>query len=560
MNRARAAVVVVLAVLLLAGCSEIPTTGRVQNGSTEGPNDTSIVYIANPPAAGASPREIVTGFLAAASAGGDLRVAKQYLSSGFVRRWDPTKRVLVQEASPRVTSTSSTGLSLEVPISGRVNQQGRYTTASGSEPLGFRLVQQGGQWRIDDAPDGIVLGPTVFQKNYKPQSLEFFDPTWTRLVPDVRWFPVEADKNFGAPRPRSVVEALVAGPAGPLAGGIAANALSGASVLSVDPGGSGVTTVAVRMAAGDPGPEVLARMQQQLIQSLLLPTPSALRLIVGGRVAPQVKQVVNQPGSLDAYVVSKGRFGTLGSNGAFTEEPVLGKRIAALDPAQVTVSVRQKLAAVLTRSQQVVMVSASGTPRVVDRRPGLVAPTLDQRGWVYSIPSGAPDGLQAIDAKGRAIDLVSDIAGPEATVIGIEVSPDGTRMLVLLNSATGPEAFVAGIARNPDGTPIGLTPARYDVALGGGGTGVDATWVDDGSVAVLASVPDNSTDRVSVQQLGGVALPLGQITNATSIVGTSDQQNLRVRLQSGALWIWTSNLWQPESSDPVDVSVLAVQR
>jgi hypothetical protein len=299
-------------------------------------------------------------------------------------------------------------------------------------------------------------------------------------------------------------------------------------------------------------------MQQQLVQSLQLGTPSALRLVLNGRAAPQAKALTSRPAPFSGYAVKGGRFGALDADGTLTEDGTLGKRIVALDPLAVTVSTGQRTAAVLTGGRDVAVVTPDQT-RTVDRRAGLVAPTLDQRGWVYSVPANAPGELRAWDAKGRSVDVVGDLGG--STVTAIEVSPDGTRLLALVQSASGPKAFVAGIERTGDGSPVALTGDRYPVDLDGTtGTGIDATWVDDREVAVLSSAPDNSTDRVQVQQLGGLGVPLGQLANATAIVGTTSESDLRVQLQTGDLWVWNGNLWQRQSSGSTGVSVLAVQR
>ncbi|WP_375407062.1 hypothetical protein [uncultured Amnibacterium sp.] len=561
MRRLRLAALVAVA-LLLTGCSEIPMSGPVQNGSTEGPNNTTIVYLPNPPAPGAKPRDIVTGFVTAASAGGDFRVAKEYLASSFVTKWKPSSSVLVQESQSTMKVISSTDITVNVPFTAEVSRSGVYSPTPGSRRLDFHLTQQSGQWRIDSAPDGIVLGETVFQRIFRPQAVEFFDPTWRRLVPDFRWFPVSPKVASGDPKPADVVDALLAGPTGPLAGGVVATALRGATREGIETSSNGVTTVTLSVPGSGPSAQVTGRMQQQLIQSLQLPTASALRLVVNGRVAAPVKLISNQPGSLNAYVVTKGKFGTLASNGGFTEEPTLGKQIVATRPSAVTVSVPQKLAVVRTGSGEIAIVTATGR-RVIDSRAGVIAPTLDQRGWAYSVPADQPGALQASDGSGPSIDLDADLGGTK--VDAIEASPDGTRMLVLVDTAKGPEAFVAGIQRDSDGTPTGLTTAHYLVDLGGrSGSGVGATWVDDGSVATLIGSSDASSERVRAQQLGGVALPLGQLTNATSIVGTSNLTDLRARISTGDLWTWTSsltsNLWQSEGAEPVNVSVLAVQR
>jgi hypothetical protein len=283
--------------------------------------------------------------------------------------------------------------------------------------------------------------------------------------------------------------------------------------------------------------------------------------VLNSRVAPPVKSLVSQSPQPVAYVVAGGKFGTLSSTGRFTEDGTLGKRIVATHPQALTVSLDQGLAAALTGSRDVAVVTATAT-RTVDSRPGLIAPTMDQHGWVYSVPGDSPTGMQAASAKGQPVNIFADLPGTAITsVTSIEVSPDGTRMLVLATTDAGPVAFVAGILRNADGSPTGLTTSRYSVDLGGNtGSGLGATWVDDGDVAVLVQAPDGSTDRVLVQQLGGSGSALGEIPNATSIVGTTNQADLRLRLRTGDLVVSDDQPWHVESASAPEVSVLAVQR
>lgn len=540
------------AVLLLAGCADIPTSSMVQPGTTEAPNGTSIIYKPNPPAAGASQSEIVAGFLTAASGGGSFNVAKMYLTTGFAKSWDPNARVLVQGTQAAATKGSAQDWHVRLPISAQVDPGGEYRATPGTVTLKFHLVQVSGQWRIDEADNGIVLSQTVFQKNYTPVALQFFDPTWTHLVPDPRWFPSADTALTAGPDPRTVISALIAGPAGPLGNGVAANALADATISSIEPTSSDVTTVALAVKGAEPAATTTARMQQQLIQSLGLRTPSALRLVVNGTLAQQVKPLADQLTPLP-YVLTRGQFGTLSATGAFTVEKTLGARIAATRPSAITVSLGQKMAAVLNGDGDVAIVGATTT--VVDSRPDLIAPTLDQRGWVYSVPADSPSGLQASNGR-RTVDLgVSDLTG--ASVSAIQASPDGTRLLVLVQSPSGPRAYVAGIERTADGSPTALTGSDYEVDLGGvSGVGTSATWIDDSSVAVVVHGQDN--DRVRSQQLGGLSAALGQFANVSSIAGTSGLDDLRIRV-GGNLYVWNDPNWQQESTS-TPVQVLAVQR
>src|SRR5690606_16886802 len=62
--------------------------------------------------------------------------------------------------------------------------------AIGTTDLVFQLQRDDeGEWRISDAPDGVVLDLASFQQVFASHALRFFDLSWSHLVPDVRWFP-----------------------------------------------------------------------------------------------------------------------------------------------------------------------------------------------------------------------------------------------------------------------------------------------------------------------------------------------------------------------------------
>jgi hypothetical protein len=555
MRRRSALVAAVAALLLLAGCSEIPTAGPVRDGATQVPDEPAIVFLPNPPAAGAKPVDIVSGFLQA-GAGSDFSVAKQYLTKEFATQWHPSAGVLVHDKPLKVVAQGTDAVHVDVPTVANVKPNGTYTPSISSQPLDFRLRQVGGQWRIAQAPDGIVLAETVFERTYKPRSVDFFDPSYRRLVPDVRWFAVRSNPA------RSVARALLAGPAGPLTGGIVVSAFpAGTKLESAATATDGSTAVAITVPGRDPSRQVTDRMQQQLLRSLQLQTAGLLRLFVNGRVAP-LAPLLQVQGPVQAPVVyAGGRFGTVQSTGTVSEDSVLGKRVAALKPTAVTLSAHQRLAAVRTKKGQVAVVTPDSS-RVVDSRTGLTAPTLDQSGWTYSVPVDDPSGLIAISVAPtrQVVHLdTTDLGGTK--VIAIEASPDGTRLLVLVQRAGGDQtAYAAGILRDPKGAPIGLTTDLYPVGVPSG-TAVDATWADDATVAILSRATDG-TDTVTTQQLGGLATPAGRLSNAESIVGTSSKSDLRARDNTGNVLEPSASVtvWQSVFPTTVNVSVLAVQR
>jgi Lipoprotein LpqB beta-propeller domain/Sporulation and spore germination len=211
--RGLAPVLLVVALLaLLAGCISEPSGGPVISYSmTQGPggqNQPLPQIIAQPPAAGWRPEQIVTGFLAAsASFAGGQRIAREYLTAKENRAWTPNWSARVYSSGPKVGEAAFTGTGsgrvATVTVSGSVQAflsgGGGYlapsASATGEAPGGppvFRLEKVGGQWRISNAPSYLVLTSYSFQYDYQLRNLYFFDPTTSHLVPDPVYVPLQA--------------------------------------------------------------------------------------------------------------------------------------------------------------------------------------------------------------------------------------------------------------------------------------------------------------------------------------------------------------------------------
>lgn len=539
-------------VVVLAGCATVPTSSPVQTAPPQvEQDDPGIVFRPNPPAENATAENIVRSFIQAASAGRGYDVAKQFLTAAFAKKWNPDAGVIVHTASWSTTQIGDDRVQLRVPISAEVNGDGVYTPSDRSpETLDFQLAQVRGQWRISDGPDGVVLSQPAFLRVFTPASLRFFDADFQRFVPDLRWFPTRTD-----PAP-DIVTALLAGQATPLRS-VTRSAFPGSTELLRPVRRSG-GRVLVDIVTPDTQPDQRAtdRMQQQLAESIGI-SVSLIGLTTNGRAAPAAKQAeLEQLASTGPVVVSKGRFGTLTAQGAVQEDRELGPRIVQLRPAAVTYSAQQNRAAVLTGGGQVVVVSRDSR-RFVDPRAGLAAPTMDQQGWTYSVPADDPSAMRVFDSDGRRSPFSADLGG--TAVRAIEVSSDGTRLLVLLDTGDGPEAFVYGILRDAKGRPTGLDSNRYPIGLDIAAAR-DATWVDQSTVAVLTA--GGSVQSVIVQQLGGIATTVGGLQDARQVIGATNEADLRVLLGSGAVLIFnrSSTGFALESPASVGVDVLAVQR
>jgi hypothetical protein len=164
--------------------------------------------IAQPPAAGWTPEQIVTGFLAAsASFAGGQRIAREYLTTKENRAWTPNWSAVVYSSGPNVQPATVTGTgsgrvatvtvggSVQAFLSGTGGYVAPSASATGGAPGGratFRLQKVGNQWRISKAPPYLVLTSYSFRYDYQLRNLYFFDPTTSDLVPDPVYVPLQA--------------------------------------------------------------------------------------------------------------------------------------------------------------------------------------------------------------------------------------------------------------------------------------------------------------------------------------------------------------------------------
>lgn len=546
------------AVLLASGCTSIPTQGPVNAGRVQDPGAANpIGLFPATPAPGAGPEEVVNGFLAAATGQqDDYRVARQFLAPAIRKRWKPLARVLVNDGGLRVKQTAPGAVSVAVPVVASVGAHGVYRSGRASSPtmLRFALARIGGEWRITQAADGIVLGDPVFPRLFEPVTIQAFDPTYRRLFPDLRWLPIRSDN--GVATARDIVDALLAGPAGPLQEGVTASPFPRGTRRAGVTVEGGTAVVDLTVPGRTPSTQVQQRMLTVLGASLRRGSIQGVRLSIN-RVERDVRAVVpvRPPQPVPQPIGLKGRAFGLIVGGRVTSD-VLQRAVGALRPSAVTISDSQNLAAVRT-SAGVSVVTRAGTStaaRVVDRRADLVDPALDPQGFVYSVPQQSPDALRVVDRQGASSAVVT--AFPVGTAVrAIEVSRDGSRLLALLETADRPVALVVGIVRDLSGRPVRLTDAAFRVAVGTG-TAVDATWVDAGTVATVTQDQDGA--QVTIQQVGGEASPGGRPTSAAGAVGATSPPDLVVRATNGTLFtVPQGSVWVPTGAV---ADVLAVQR
>jgi hypothetical protein len=533
MRRGLVASAALLALLLaLAGCANIPTGGDVSKLTVDGgAGDAALVSLPDGPVKGASQQEILDGFIKAGRGPQtNYQVAREFLTDDFSSKWNPNAGVLIS-SSPIVSSfLTDTALQISIAVAAEVDATGRYTENAVPQlkPLQFTFAKNStGEWRIATAADGTVLTPNRFSSIFHAYPLYFFDPSYQYLVPDQRWF---ADTRS---IPTLIVKGVLAGPSYWLSGGVLLSAFPNGTELT--PGSptieSGRATVDLSSQVSGESATSQRRMVQQLTQSLsALGTVRSAAISVGGfpitvtdGPLPEIRQDVLP----DPVGFEKGVFGTL-IDGTVRALSGAGPAVDKLAPIGAAVARNGTDVAVLSAAGvSVVRGTAAAVP--LDRRPGLAVPSSDPEGFVWSVPTGQPGAILAFDTQGKPHPVAFSYDG---TVVSMDVSRDGTRVLIALATSSGPKLLVAGVIRDKDLIPTGLGPPIYP-AIGSGAL-IDASWVDNNSVVVLSQ--EGSTSAVNSFDLGGSKQSLGSVDNGMAVVGGNATAGIRVLDSAGTVF------------------------
>jgi hypothetical protein len=553
----RSLVLVGALTLALVGCAGLPMTGAVHEGlsSTAEPDVPDVQFKPNGPQAGATPEQIVDGFLNAGSGpAGGWATAREFLTGTAVDGWRPDAGATVDVLSARsiaVASSDQSSATVTVSLSptATVDGEGAYTAVAeaAAPPLTFTLSKQSAGWRITSAPNGIVLDQDLFKSVFRAYSLMYYDPTWTFLVPDVRWFPtlnastrIAAALINGQPSPwlaKSVVSAFPE-----------TVSLGSPSVPVVN----GVAQVDLKESALTSDQTTLSRMQAQLTDSLASTGQvTSVTLSIAGS-ALDVTPAPSRDTRVDSRTLAltaKG-FGFIAA-GQVDELPGVSAAVAALSPRSVELSDDRTTAAVLAGNGAVTRVDAAG-PAALDQRAGLIAPSIDPFGYIWSVPQTSPSALVAAGTGATRIAISSPWGGA-SRVDALQVSRDGTRIAALVISGGRSVLMVAGVVRDAQGVPKSLGDAVTLLSFPAGAS--DAAWLDESTLGVISG--SGSSAQFTTVQIGGVATTADAPPGAVAIAGVNVPTIARVLDSNGTVFIRSGTTWQQDSTG---VSVLGTQQ
>lgn len=546
------AIVTVVLLAFLTACANIPTSGSL-GVSTTAPTqgtDGSLSFSAAGPRDGMSPEEVIEGFYkAGVDTNDDYKTAREYLTTEFAGIWNPSSKATVYDADPAVVENVQEGsYGVSVEVSSTVDDKGIRTTLPeySSQLLTLQLAQVNGQWRISQAPDGLLIEAGNFESLFSPHTLYFYDSTFAYAVPDVRWF---ANKQGLA---ATVVSALLNG---------AAPYLNNA-VFSAFPPGTKLAQPSVPIESGearvDFASSVFAeasdlrrkQMRQQLSLTLTtLGNVSSVTMTVEqrpvdlGPTDPEFKAAqVNASVPNTQIAIADKKLVYFQGNG---HTPIGNiPDISAYNPVDPAMSpVGSRYAFLSGDRKKLITVDDAGRVRVAGTGVRLTQPSVDYLGWTWTASHTGGAHVQAVPPNPAVDGEMRDIAAEwlqNAEVTSLRVSRDGARLLVAATIDGVSGIYVAGLIRDSEGVPRGVqNPVKIEIPQ----HVTRAVWEHDDSIIAWnpATEAPVAPVRVTLASVAEEFSPLLGLTNLSA--GAGDRRNIYAENPEG-IYVRSGNSWR----------------
>jgi hypothetical protein len=471
-------------------------------------------------------------------------------------------------------------LRTELPVVATVDDQGRYreTPSGTTKALDFTVERRGGQWRLTELPDGIVLGVSDFRSTFKSYAVYFADVTGDHLIPDLRWFPAVGDMLRAVPT--ALVTAMLDGPSDWLA----------PVVVSGAPEGTKLGRPAVLISDGEAAVDLTS-------EARLLTNVRQRQRLVG-----QLRATLGELRINDVTVTVEGRELDLGGSGRGTQRLELDPRpdtshLVFVSPehrlieptpdknlpiAGLGLGVPVPVAGVeglngpgvshpaVDRNATTYVALAADRTTLLAQPPGaksattllrvsrpgahLSPPSFDSEGWVWSTSDQPSPQVTSASFNGGVAPVAARWLAPYS-ITGLRVSRDGARAAVLAQRNNQTLVFVAPVLRRPDGRPTELgAPLRIAPRVSAVS---DLAWADDDEIVLIgAAGPGDGAaagatgPAIWVAEIGGRTRGLGRVPGADSITAADSGEQIYVGTADGRIfyhpgqWVsWTRGRW-----------------
>jgi hypothetical protein len=534
----------------LSGCVGVPNkSGIFQGELLEAPNSNSVVrVIARGPQPGMNQIEIVQGFLdASASSENDYAVARLFLSPVAALNWTPELSVQVYEGVGRLNSNEIDSISFTALKDGEIDIANRYKLAKPAESIDqeFNLVRVDGEWRILNAPRGLLISKADLNRSWRIYPLWFPDLEGQVLVPDPVIVPQAVSGTATL-----LMQVLLKGPSRDIAVAVKTAFPQGADLgLAAVTVENSVASVSLNAAVLNTTPQQRQLMSAQITKTLTsIPGINAVRITVGTQVLPIEDKPLQQTASdwqelmadanrtQNAVVTFNGRLFQLEDSAITTPYAAF----LANQPANYRAGVTDRNASIYAA------LSADGTQIYVGNlastsRPQLVLtgnsfrnPYIDRNGliWVTS-----PDGVQVVNsAEVRPVIIEENLNEDE--IVDVIPAPDGVRAAVILSTVAGNQLRLATIER--DATGVRLTRFRTIEKIWNNIAQV--SW-ETNSILVLVDTTAELTTVASIDTFTGNSRVIDFMQDVVSI-SASPIYPILVQTADGTLYASDESKWR----------------
>jgi hypothetical protein len=526
--RVRAGIGVVILSLVATGCAQIPRSSAVHTlDAPASTNDVPYLYRLSGPKDGASPAEIVDGFLQSHKGVQDnLTQAREFLTTDKRKSWKPEKLTTVYTAFPRVVATADPNtFEIRYQPAVEIDQNGLRTDLPNAAPRTAKVtvVKENGQYRLTNVPDELLISTTDAKVLLEQRNLYFYSPDFSHAVADTRWF-LKSPKLATA-----VTMSLLNGPAPFLKDAVA-------SAFGTDASLASPTVAVIDKTAQVEFPvsywnSLKQINRQQIKQQLQLSLAGvsgadSIQILTENRPVPDPTSVsdkfiqvsANPPVDSNQIAVLKNQL--VWFNRVQTEAIAGAPNTAVYAPRYPAVSSTKRQFAFVNASVTQLLTTGPGRDvSLTDSGQGFTPPTFDTGAWLWTVKTPAKGQEQVVRSYSPSGQQTSgqDIAAPWLsgyTVTDLRVARDGVRVAVTARKDGNDVLFLSAIVRNIDGEPVRLS---IPDAVPTGEAHFNAVrWLND-SRMVLANLGAKNEVTPLIVSRGGIEETLGQIQGATDL-------------------------------------------
>lgn len=546
--------------VLLSGCASMPGDGKVNrvDSSHRAEGESRVRVFGVSPQKGEGPQEIVRGFLEATTSDEPrFSTAKEYLTQETADTWDPFASTTVVTGGPSADTArgdpgDENGYTVEIAGTRTALVDGghAYDPDKGAYNARFHLTRLKEGWRIDQLPDGLVLGESDFERIYRSVDVYYY----AQLGSDAGSVSGGKDVLVADPvylRGRidpvtETVKALLQGPTtwvGPVVESAfprgAALAGDGRQHVSLDD--SGALKVRLNAKGADVGRAQCVRMAAQLLHSVQSQASSKVSGVELANSNGDARCELSregaesfEPGRLNGrayeqyFIDSEHRVASLigaSEKGKVVEGP-LGSGEVEMGSVAVSRDERQGAAVSLNGRSLYAASLASGAEleapvllsKAKKEQDRLTAPSWDGLGdlWVADRDPDNPRLLRLRGGKEKPEEIDVPGVGKHERIESLRVSSDGVRIAMRVKEPDGRSSLKLGrIEREGSREKPAVTVAALRPVAPQLEDVVAASWSGDSELVVVGR------ESQSVQQLQYVGTD-GSTTNQPTLPGIND--------------------------------------